>query len=1040
MVCKKTTLTAGCTILLLLAVSLSRAAGLERFSQAMPAAFERNQGQADSAIRFLGRTPGFRIEIDSDGSVLCRAGDGGEVRIRWVNGNIHPDALEEGALPARMNYYRGHDPSQWHTGVPLFQKVGFREIYPGIDLFYQIDEGGLEYGFGVRPGSDPQEIRMRFSDGWRASLNQSGELELDRNGQVLRHRKPLAYQIVEGRRVYFEAQFWILGNEAGLRVADVYDSSLPLVIDPTVDFSFRLGGTNWDAAYGVASDGSGNVYITGETNSSDFPGSPLGRSTNDVFVTKVKDGTILYTTILASGGNDAGRAIAVDGAGNAYVVGTAGAANFPVTTATAQAAFGGSQDAFLARLDNSGHIIWATFLGGGGVDAATGVALDAGGSVYVTGYTASTDFPTTAGSPQRLYAGGYYDAFVAKLRSDGSQLVYGTLLGGGGDDVASGIGVDRAGNAIVVGATDSRDFPVSGALQSGYGGNGDAFIASLNPAGSQWNYVTYFGGSGSDLANGVAVGSDNSIYVTGAAYSIDFPVSGSACQRTVRGGYDAFVSHLTAAGTLIYSTLLGGSDTDNGTAIAVDSFGQAWVGGYTLSVDFPTRNPMQSANRGSYDAFIAQLDATGSTLLFATYWGGVLDDRITGVAFSPAGALLAAGQTASSDFPTTGLGPPYFGAGYNAFVTEFNPLPGIATMISPAPGSSLGLGQAFSWTAIAGADAYWLDVGSGLGLGNYFAGSTSGTGLTVNNLPCGGAVLYVQLWTHLHGSWQTPQRYQYTAFSGCAAVLTVPTNGTAFTAATVTFAWSAVAGADSYWLDVGSAVGVGDYLASATTATGFSVSGLPCNGRPVYAQLWTHIRGGWQPPQRNAYVAASGCAAALTAPANGAALAGSTVTFSWNAAPGADQYWLDVGSAPGLGDYFAGATTSTGFTIRGLPCDSRLLYAQLWTHSGTSWKNPERYSFTSWSACGQLTTPAPGTALSSGAVQFTWTAGTGVTAYWLDVGTIPGQGNIFAANVGGVTSRTVAGIPTTGNPIYVQLWSMIGGTWCLNRYSYAPLQ
>lgn len=250
-----------------------------------------------------------------------------------------------------------------------------------------------------------------------------------------------------------------------------------------------------------------------------------------------------------------------------------------------------------------------------------------------------------------------------------------------------------------------------------------------------------------------------------------------------------------------------------------------------------------------------------------------------------------------------------------------------------------------------------------------------------------------------------------------------------------TFSWAPTAGADQYWLDVGSVVAVGDYYASATTGTSIAVTTLPCDGRPVYVQVWVHINGAWQPPTRSTYTAAAGCAA-LSAPVDGAFFSGTTVTFSWTAQAGADQYWLDVGNSIAQGDIFASATTGTSFSVADIPCDGRVIFVQLWTHSGGAWKNPGRYMFTAWGVCGGITTPVLHSTLSGGTVTFDWTAGTGVGAYWLDVGTILAKGNIFAANLGTSLFRTVTGIPVNGSAIYVQLWSQIGGLWNLSRYTY----
>jgi hypothetical protein len=356
-----------------------------------------------------------------------------------------------------------------------------------------------------------------------------------------------------------------------------------------------------------------------------------------------------------------------------------------------------------------------------------------------------------------------------------------------------------------------------------------------------------------------------------------------------------------------------------------------------------------------------------------------------------------------------------------------------AVMLTPAPGSVLtGSTTTFTWSAGIGASAYWLDVGTAQGQGNIFAANVGLiTSQAVNGIPTNGGTIYVRLWTQRAGVWQYSD-YTYTAASGG---ITTPVPGSVLSSPSATFNWTAVAGADQYWVDVGSTVGIGDYFGGATTGTSASVNSLPCDTRTVYVQLWAHIGGSWQTPLRYTYTAAAGCAA-LTSPANNVAFTGTSANFTWNAIAGADQYWLDVGNSIGVGDIFGGGTTSTNVTVNNMPCDGRSLYGQVWTHSGGSWHGPGRYNFTAWGACGRLTTPSPGATLPGSTVAFNWNAGTGVMAYWLDVGTVLGQGNLFGANVGTALSQAVTDIPTNGSVIYVQLWSQIGGVWYPNRYSY----
>jgi probable HAF family extracellular repeat protein len=366
----------------------------------------------------------------------------------------------------------------------------------------------------------------------------------------------------------------------------------------------------------------------------------------------------------------------------------------------------------------------------------------------------------------------------------------------------------------------------------------------------------------------------------------------------------------------------------------------------------------------------------------------------------------------------------------------------LATMTSPMPASTLsGTSATFSWTPASGADNYWLDVGNTVGQGDISAGATTATSRAVAGLPCDGRTLYVQLWTHLNGAWQTPQRYTYTAANcgtGVAQMLG-PTPGSTLAGTTVTFTWTTAAGADNYWLDVGNSVGHGDISAGATNATTKTVGGLPCDGRTLYVQLWTHLNSTWQTPMRYTYVAtASNClVSGIVSPSPGSILVSPSTTFTWSAVSGADQYWLDVGSSLAQGDYFAAAIIGTGVTISTAPCDGRTVYVQVWTHQNGSWQTPQRYTYTAPSGCAALLSPS-GSVLIGPNVTFSWAAVIGADRYWLVVGTTLGVGDIFAGVTSG-TSLNVSGLPCTGGPVAVELWTHTGGAWANpGHYIFAP--
>jgi len=373
----------------------------------------------------------------------------------------------------------------------------------------------------------------------------------------------------------------------------------------------------------------------------------------------VIDPVLSYSTYLGGSGNDAGYGVAVDGAGNAYVTGNTTSTNFPTVSALQGTNHGGvfgSLDAFVSKLNAAGTaLVYNTYLGGTGDDYGFGIAVDPTGNAYVTGRTTSTNFPTTANAYQTTNHGNN-DAFVSKLSATGAALMYSSYLGGANDDDGYGIAADAAGDAYVTGLTTSTDFPTTaGSLQpalNGYYNN--AFVAKVNTAASgpaSLVYGTYLGGTGvsGDSGQAIAVDAAGDAYVTGYTTSSDFPTTAGAPQRTFGGVYDLFVTKVNpAGGAFVYSIYLGGSSDDEAYGIAVDPSGQAYVTGFTASANFPTANATQRAFAGggscgmTYcgDAFIAALDEGGTALRFGSYLGGSGDNHGQGIAVDGAGARL----------------------------------------------------------------------------------------------------------------------------------------------------------------------------------------------------------------------------------------------------------------------------------------------------------------------------------------------------------------------------------------------------------------
>ncbi len=424
-------------------------------------------------------------------------------------------------------------------------------------------------------------------------------------------------------------------------------------------FGSALGGSQSDTIRAIATDVSQNIYVVGETYSTDFPGpanSSAARSAGDAFVVKLNSsGTqILYCVILSGAAFESARAVAVDTAGNAYVTGVTTSSNFPVTAGAVQRFSGsmGLEDAFVVKITPQGAVAYSTYLGGNSSDTGYAIAVDQNGAVYVAGNTGSTNFPVTGAAAQRAF-GGASDCFVTKLASGGASLVYSTYLGGAGIDVCKGISVDSSGAAFVTGTTLSTAFPVVNALKTTLSGASDAFLSKLSAAGDRFLFSTYLGGEGADDGNALRLDSVGLVYIGGDTASAGFPVTSGAAQGRLRGEYDGFVCAVANDGSrIVWATYLGGSASDSITDLFVGQDSRIAVAGYTASADFPTVQPLQGTFGGSFDAFVAVLGPGGTSVDFAGYLGAGGDDRAYGVAQLRNGQLIVAGQVLAATVPS----------------------------------------------------------------------------------------------------------------------------------------------------------------------------------------------------------------------------------------------------------------------------------------------------------------------------------------------------------------------------------------------------
>jgi uncharacterized repeat protein (TIGR01451 family) len=621
----------------------------------LPISFEVNQGQTDRSVQFLARGVGYTLFLTPGEAVLslhARRPSAAKathlavqppgklppsfeqsasvlppstVRLQLIGSNTKAEVSGLDPLPGKSNYFMGNDPARWHTDVPSYAKVRYSNIYPGIDLvYYGNREGRLEHDFVVAPGADPSAIAigLRSSDG--VVQDQNGNLTLHAKTGDLTLRSPLVYQTTGGQRKTIPATYLLANNQIRFQLGN-YDRNAPLVIDPVLQYTAVYGGTSNDHAQAVAVDGAGNAYVTGDTVSVDFPiVHPFQESTDGI--------------------------------------------SFP---------------AFISKINAAGTaLLYSTYLGADSTwyVHGSGIAVDKTGRAYITG-TTNGGLPT-----KNAFQPGYgnandgpedwSDAFLTVLSPQGNSLVYSTYLGGSGEEIGdqgAAIAVDASANAYITGSTDSQDFPTLHSIQS----QGTTFVAKFNSAGVL-QYSSVFGPHPNPLGNSppppqaIAVDASGSAYITGSTSSNNVPTTGNVVQNKCSGSC-AFVTKLRPLGDKVaYSTYLGGNAVWGGAGITVDDSGNAFIAGST-GPGFPAyKSGFQNSFRGGgSDGFVAKLNSSGSGLIWSTYLGGSGDDFITGLALDQYRQVYVLGYTNSPNFPLKASLQSYKG-GEQGFVTTLS--------------------------------------------------------------------------------------------------------------------------------------------------------------------------------------------------------------------------------------------------------------------------------------------------------------------------------------------------------------------------------
>ena len=661
----------------------------------------------DGPAEFVARGLRFRYDFSSNQAVLRARGKA--LRLQF-EGASEASIQGEERLASKTNYYLGNDRSKWRTSVPNFGRLWVHDLYAGIDLVYYGNAADLEYDLTVKPGANPDRIRLRLT---------GSSSRLDRHGNLISEliqKRPVAYQIgADGKRIPIASRYRKNSDGTYGFALGRYDRGRDLVIDPVLTTAVYLFGSEQDIAYGIGHDSKGLLYIAGTTLSSDFsPGGTPDQATAvggfDLFLAVINpvNSAVYYSSYFGGSLDDTFGGMSVSPNGDVYLTGATSSADFPTvnpyqsllaTSTSGTTTTTATTNAFVAWFDVFQTLRYSTFIGGTGtLDIGLAVAADSKGRMWVTGDTDSSDFPQVNG--MQIY-GGMQDMFVVGIdpsKSGTATLIYSSFLGGTGWDIGHDIAVAPDGTLWVVGGTSSSDINIIGpCFQCSYQGSGDVYVAHVNPALSGANalvFATYLGGNNIEEGKRVVVDPAGRVIVTGYTTSSNFPVTGNALQPQFGGNTDAFVSVLDLSktpqsATLAYSTYFGGSDVDVPFDMKQDANGFLYISGYTLSSGLPASpNALQSQYDGTMDAFALKLalptevTAAGrsSAISYFTYLGSDGIQIGYGIDFDSQGNIYLDGFTSGPIFdPFGGPSKTTNPGNVDVFVAGFSPTAAVST-------------------------------------------------------------------------------------------------------------------------------------------------------------------------------------------------------------------------------------------------------------------------------------------------------------------------------------------------------------------------
>jgi hypothetical protein len=590
------------------------------------------------------------------------------LKFEFVNSNlVIPKGSERCGW--NNNYFRGSDPEGWHTDVPNYREIVYRELWDGIDLVYRLKDGNVKYDLILNPGADPDDIRFKVFGHESLSISRSGDLVFGTDYWDIFDSGLYAYQGDESIDCFFR----LMGEgEYGFSLG-AYDTGKVLVVDPILDYSSFFGGANSDECLHFDLDDKGDIYLTGLTNNGtpNFPTTTGSYDTShngnrDAFIMKIKsDGSsILYSTFLGGNADDIGVELVVDSVGNAFLAGRTedGITDFPTTSGAFDTTHNGNMDAFLAKINQSGSKLdFSTFIGGSTYDGCWGICLDNYSNAILTGNTegGAPAFPTTSGAFDTSH-NGQRDVFVTKVKSDGSGLIFSTFIGGNKPDTGHDIAIDSEENIYVTGTTESTAFPTTtGVYSRSNKGQYDVILFKMNKNGNSLFFSTYFGSTKMDYGRGICLDSSGNSYITGYCSSSGYPTTTGAFDTSHNGDYDIFVTKVNSTGgSILYSTFLGGGNFEWAQSIVLKDDENAVITGLSTksSNDYPvTSDAYDSSNNGRQDSVITILNKTGGSLVYSTFMGGTDDDAGYCIDLRGEDDIIICGRTddGNQDYPVS---------------------------------------------------------------------------------------------------------------------------------------------------------------------------------------------------------------------------------------------------------------------------------------------------------------------------------------------------------------------------------------------------